>query len=92
MEQEKAKDSVASCMAFSSRDWSIDRRDAWMWGIVHGWDDESMTEIAALHNWRCDDVDRLRRLRTDWLTHNAKNNPRSEEDTIVLNAEAGKQK
>ncbi|MEU0937667.1 hypothetical protein [Embleya sp. NPDC005971] len=33
-----ALESVGSTMASDSRDWGVDRRDAWLWGILLGWD------------------------------------------------------
>ena len=31
-------ESLANTMACDPRDWSLNGRDAWMWGIIHGWD------------------------------------------------------
>lgn len=58
-----ALESAGNCMAFHPRDWAADRRDAWLWGVVVGWDEESLAELAAKHGWPADEVERLRRLR-----------------------------
>lgn len=49
-------------LAFAVRDWSQNRRDAWLWGIIHGWDDEAMAEMASQHDWTPEACARLRRL------------------------------
>jgi hypothetical protein len=54
--------SISACMTSSPRDWSIDHRDAWMWGIVRGWDDDSMAELVAKHKWSSTEVIRLKSL------------------------------
>ncbi len=56
-------ESIKSCMAFHARDWSKDRRDAWMYGVVCGWDDAAMSEVAEAHGWGPGQVARLRVLR-----------------------------
>jgi len=63
---------VGDVLAFSSRDWSTTKGDAWLYGIVLGWDDDSgddasaMDDVATRHGWTQDDVARLRRLHTNW--------------------------
>lgn len=78
-----ALDAITSLIAFSSRDWGMNKGDAWLYGIVLGWDDSetdtdtgsAMIELSRAHNWSDKDVARLRRLHTDWesieplLTH-----------------------
>lgn len=69
-----AIDSATTTMAFSSRDWSARRDDAWLYGILAGWDDDAtggdvdqtggaMGELAARFGWSDAEVERLRRLR-----------------------------
>lgn len=53
--------SLQATMAFDSRDWSVVRRDAWLYGIVVGWDD-ALPEVAKKHRWDAVDVARLKRL------------------------------
>ena len=57
-----AKKSIADAMAFSSRDWSIDRRDAWIYGIVLGWDDASYEVLKKKHKWTDSEVERNKLL------------------------------
>ncbi|MDP1527706.1 MAG: hypothetical protein Q8M20_18030 [Rhodocyclaceae bacterium] len=64
--EENPKESIKTCMATSSKDWSLYERDAWIWGIVFGWDDESLVDLSKRHKWRNVDVDRLKRLHQKW--------------------------
>lgn len=59
-------DSVKTCMATSPRDWSLERNDAWMYGIVCGWSADALTELIQRHRWSSEDVTKLRLLRLSW--------------------------
>ena len=62
----KPIDSLQSTLAFAPRDWGENKRDAWLWGVINGWDEEveegetqsAMDEICKKHNWN--DIDRQR--------------------------------
>lgn len=68
------RESLRNLLAFSSRDWGATREDAWIYGIVFGWDtepedlwgdeqsDEAMREMAEQHGWDDGEVARLRLL------------------------------
>lgn len=60
---EKALDSAHNTIVFGVRDWGMNRRDAWLWGIFVGWDDAAMTEVSSRHGWGPEVVSRLRGLR-----------------------------
>ena len=60
------RESAAACMAASPRDWSLDHRDAWLWGIVCGWGEEALHHLAKKHNWNENTVSRLCELRKSW--------------------------
>ena len=71
-EPEHPLDSLHNIVVCDSRDWSLRHRDAWLYGIICGWDDEAgdaepdedaMTCVAGKHGWKKDDIARLRRLR-----------------------------
>lgn len=70
IDEENPLDSLHSCLVFSPRDWSNCKRDAWIYGIIVGWDgdgvcepaDSAINEIAARFNWPEEEVARLRRL------------------------------
>lgn len=47
-------------MTFSSRDMSVDKMTAFMYGIIAGWDDESYKELSEKHNWTNEDVDNMK--------------------------------
>jgi len=55
--------SLRDTMATHARDWSLNSRDAWLYGVVCGWG-RVLPEVAAKHNWSAQDVTRLRELRT----------------------------
>lgn len=55
-------ESLHFVIACSSRDWSKTRDDAWLYGIICGWDDNSIAELAPRWEWSEDDVARLKRL------------------------------
>jgi len=56
------KETLGNCIAFSPRDWSAHHRDAWMYGIIIGWCDESLTHLQKTHGWSDSDVQRLKEL------------------------------
>lgn len=70
--EENPFESLHTVMVFDPRDWSAYKRDAWVYGIVVGWDEEkplkgetgreAMADLAAKFNWTDEDVARLRRL------------------------------
>jgi len=49
-------------MATDPRDWSLAKRDAWVFGIVLGWTDDALKDLAQQHDWPERDVKRLKRL------------------------------
>ena len=57
-----ALESMRATMAFSAQDWSLTHRDAWLYGLVVGWDDESSSELTKKHGWKPETVERLRQL------------------------------
>ena len=58
-------DSIKSTMAFDSRDWSIDKRDAWIYGIVWGWAGV-WSSIAKNHKWSDVTLKRLKLLHKEF--------------------------
>lgn len=59
-------ESLRTAIACSSRDWAMHHRDAWIYGIVCGWDDDSLRDLAAQFGWGRGEVARLKRLRGDF--------------------------
>jgi hypothetical protein len=57
-----AIESARTVMTFSSRDWSANHRDAWLYGIIVGWDDDAISEVARKHGWPPDEIRRLKAL------------------------------
>lgn len=58
-------DSIICTIAFNSRDMSTDKRDAWLYGIVCGWE-ESIKEIQEQHGWSDVAVKRLKILHKNY--------------------------
>lgn len=71
-------DTLARILAGDPRDWSQDRRDAWLWGVLCGWDCEdhdatvacdetctsgAMAAVAERHGWNATEVAVLRHMR-----------------------------
>lgn len=44
-------DAVCSAMATDPRDWSVNKTDAWLYGILVGWN-EAIEDVAKRHRWR----------------------------------------
>lgn len=61
-----AKESIHNTIVFDSKDYSISRRDAWIYGIVVGWDDASLVELQQKHKWTDLDVERLNKLHAEF--------------------------
>lgn len=70
-------EALHNLITFSSRDFGADRTDAWLYGIVVGWDNEdtdpdpedlgAMDELAATFGWDAQTVAQLRELRSQWI-------------------------
>ena len=58
-------DSIKCAIAFDVRDWSEDRRSAWIYGIVFGWG-SAIDEIKQKFNWDANDIERLRIFHEEW--------------------------
>jgi hypothetical protein len=50
---------AASSMATNPRDWSACSPDAWLYGLVCGWDGPALQELADKHGWSSKVVDKL---------------------------------
>jgi len=68
-------ESLKSTIAFSSNDWSTNKRDAWIYGIVLGWSDyddpddpeeSAMEELKEKLGWSEEDVSRLKFLHSEY--------------------------
>ena len=60
-EPENPLQSVRDTICLDSKDYSLNHRDAWLYGITAGWGD-CLDSIAQQHNWSADTVARLKRL------------------------------
>ena len=60
--QENPVKSLRDTLAFSVDDWGSSRAMAWVWGIVNGWDEDAMSDLARLFGWDTATTERLNRL------------------------------
>lgn len=54
--------SLEESLNFDSRDWSSNKKDAWIYGIISGWDEDSLKEISQKFNWDKETVNHLKDL------------------------------
>lgn len=59
--------SLHNLLVFNVRDWGSYPDDAWLYGVVVGWDGPSMVELAKKHGWSKETVARLRKLRASYV-------------------------
>ncbi|MEV7770500.1 hypothetical protein [Kitasatospora sp. NPDC086791] len=58
----KALASAHQAITRDPRDWASDRRDAWLYALLVGWND-ALDEVAARHGWSADDVTQIQAYR-----------------------------
>lgn len=64
---ENAFESIECAIAFDVHEWSTSRRDAWIYSIVFGCeDDESWNYMCVEHGWDNEDRERAKRLHEQW--------------------------
>jgi hypothetical protein len=59
-------ESLECCLAFDSRDWTVDRNDRWIYGIVFGWN-ECEDDLHDNHNMSWDEIARLEKLHKNFI-------------------------
>ena len=69
-------ESLYDCIVFDSRDWSIDRKDAWIYGIVVGWNEKSLNELSEKHGWDEKTCTRLKILRAGFKQFRERHEPK----------------
>ena len=63
-----AFESIECAIAFDVRDWCEDRRSAWIYAIVFGWDyEDSWDELAEKYGWDEEDRKRAIMMHEQWL-------------------------
>lgn len=63
-----ALSSIECTIAFDVRDWCADRRSAWIWAIVFGWDEEAWDEMVEKFGWDDEDRKRMEKYHEQWET------------------------
>lgn len=59
---ENPLEALQKAIAFSSRDWATEKRDAWVYGIILGWDDNCYPEFNRKFGWDKETFERVQRL------------------------------
>ena len=63
-----AFESIECTIAFDVRDWADDRRSAWIYAIVFGWDyEDSWDDIAEKFGWDEEDRKRANMMHKQWM-------------------------
>lgn len=57
--------SIHDAISLSSKDYSLDKTDAWVYAITVGWGD-CLPSIAKKHKWDKDTINRLKELREQY--------------------------
>ncbi|MCO1599769.1 hypothetical protein [Desulfosporosinus nitroreducens] len=60
---QEAHESVHDAIVFDVRDWGADKRSAWIYGIMVGWDNDSYQEFKQKFRWTDKVISRNKRLR-----------------------------
>lgn len=61
-------ESLECTIAFDVKDWGSDRRSAWIYGIILGWDDEEcFNEFKYRFGWDDKTIEILKKLRGNYL-------------------------
>ncbi|AKZ60739.1 hypothetical protein SAM23877_p030 (plasmid) [Streptomyces ambofaciens ATCC 23877] len=59
----RAVTAVRNHMRTSSTDWAAERSTAYLWGVLIGWDDDVLEELAVKHRWNEHRVKYVREMR-----------------------------
>ena len=54
--------SLETTITTSPRDWSLDGHDAWTYGILVGWSDLRLHDLAARFGWSLEDVAQVKSM------------------------------
>lgn len=58
-----AVSAVCNHIRVDDRDWTANQHDAWIYAVLIGWDDDTLTEIAVKHRWNEERVKYIREMR-----------------------------
>lgn len=61
------KNSLRAAMSSASKDWSLDKADAWLYGIICGWDAATLSELRARFHWTDETCTRLNNLHKKFM-------------------------
>lgn len=70
--KDNAFESIERAIAFDVRDWAEDRRSAWIYAIVFGWDyDDAWDEMAKKFGWDEQNRKRAAAFHKQWVNAKA---------------------
>jgi len=58
---------LAESLSRTSKDMSSTKFDAWLYGIILGWDDEAYEELAQLYNWSKKNIEYNKSLHQNYI-------------------------
>ena len=61
-------ESLYNSIIFPPKDWSLTKHDAWMYGIIVGWDDNAIKELKQRFSWSDKEVQELKDLNKKFLS------------------------
>lgn len=68
MKDKNCFESIHSALTSYTGDLSKEENLAWIYGIIIGWNDESLDDLSKSHQWTQKDIERLKRLRAEYMT------------------------
>lgn len=60
-------ESLHDTIVFSPKDWGEDETDVWMYGVIVGWQLDTLKSFQKKYGWSDREVDRLRILHRGFL-------------------------
>ena len=60
-------ESLRRTIIFSPKDWSQDKSDAWIYGVIIGWDDDTLNELSSKFGWSSEHSNRLKLLNNKFI-------------------------
>ena len=79
--ESNAFDSLLNTIVFDPRDWSLNPKDLWIYGIIVGWEDECFGEFEKRFNWwEKEDTERLKLMHETFVKCAKENNAKYYKD------------
>ena len=59
--------SLTTALTCTSKDMSLDKLDAYLYGIIVGWEDSSYAELKVRHGWSDETIEYQKRLNQNYI-------------------------